>query len=472
MDDDKTQENSFRDHIATVDNEGKRIWIYPKKPSGPYYRARTIVSVFLLAFFFLAPFIRIHGQPLLLLNVLERKFIIFGMAFWPQDFHLFVLLSLTLVVFIVLFTAAFGRLWCGWTCPQTIFMEMVFRKIEYFIEGDASQQRRLNAAPMSTNKFFKKTLKHGIFYALSFLIGNTFLAYIIGVDQLKTIVTDPPGQHLGGLIAMIVFSAVFYGVFAFFREQVCTMVCPYGRLQGVMLDPNSIVVAYDFKRGEPRGKVSKKNNSSQLGDCVDCRLCVSVCPTGIDIRNGTQLECINCTACIDACNSIMTKLKRPKGLIRYASYNSIVTGQPFRLTPRIIGYSAVLITLVAVLSILMLTRKPIEVSILRTPGVLYQETEDGMISNLYNLKIVNKTFEDKEISLKLVSPRGTIEMVGGGLHVPRGDVAQTAFFVKLPEDKIQYLNTPVRIQVYVDDKLLQQQQTSFLGPGTGKKTEK
>ncbi|MEJ2055684.1 MAG: cytochrome c oxidase accessory protein CcoG, partial [Calditrichaceae bacterium] len=369
--------NDFRDHIATVDQRGKRVWIFPKKPSGPLYHARTWVSLLLLTILFAGPFIKINGRPVLMLNILERKFIIFGIGFWPQDFYLFVLATITLIVFIVLFTVIYGRLFCGWVCPQTVFMEMLFRKIEYWIEGDARNQRKLKQAPMNCSKFMKKSSKHLIFYAIAFIIGNTFLAYIIGIDALESIITDPPSQHLAGLTAMILFSAVFYYIFAFFREQVCTMVCPYGRLQGVLLDQNSIVVAYDFIRGEPRGKLKRGQSFDNRGDCVDCHQCVDVCPTGIDIRNGTQLECINCTACIDACNSVMQKVKRPKGLIRYSSFNGIKEGIKLKVTPRIAGYSVVLIILVTALLTLMLNRKPVETTVLRTPGVLYQELDDG-----------------------------------------------------------------------------------------------
>ncbi len=270
----------YRDKVSTIDDEGKRIWVYPKKPKGPYTREREIVAVFLLIFLFGTPFIKVYGQPLLLFDILNRKFIIFGLVFWPQDFYLFVLATLSFIVFIVLFTVIFGRLWCGWACPQTIFMEMVFRKIEYWIEGDARNQIALNKVPWTSKKIFKKTLKHTIFYIISFIIGNTFLAYIIGVDELFKIVSDPLPEHIAGFSAMILFSGVFYGVFAFFREQVCTMVCPYGRLQGVLLDPNSIVVAYDFERGEPKGKFVRNQERKNLGDCVDCKQCVDVGATG------------------------------------------------------------------------------------------------------------------------------------------------------------------------------------------------
>lgn len=463
-----TSEN-YRDQLATVDKEGKRVWIYPKKPSGPFYRARTIVSLILLLILFSGPFIKINGQPLLLLDILNRKFIIFSMGFWPQDFYLFVLATIALVIFIVLFTVVYGRLFCGWVCPQTIFMEMVFRKIEYWIEGDGHKQRNLNAAPMNSRKFLKKASKHGIFYGISFLIGNTFLAYIIGIDQLKIIVTDPPSQHLAGLTAMILFSGMFYFIFAFFREQVCTLVCPYGRLQGVLLDPDSIVVAYDFKRGEPRGKLSARKEGRNFGDCIDCFQCVKVCPTGIDIRNGTQLECVNCTACIDACNNIMEKVKKPRGLIRYASFNGIKLGQKLRITPRIAGYTAVLLTLVTVLVVLLLNRKMVEVTVMRTPGALYQELEDGRLANLYNLKVLNKSLQEKPIHLTLQAPSGSIELVGEDLLIPPGEIRESAFFVKLPRSELKTISTTVVIDVYCGEELLDQKKTSFIGPNTYKK---
>ena len=443
---------------------GKRVWIYPKKPSGRFYRARTWISLLLLIILFSGPFIKINGKPILLLNILERKFIIFGIGFWPQDFYLFVLATITLIVFIILFTVVYGRLFCGWACPQTIFMEMVFRKIEYWIEGDARKQRQLNTASLNIEKFIKKASKHSLFYAISFFIGNTFLAYIIGIDELRKIVTDSPSQHVAGLTAMILFSAVFYYVFAFFREQVCTLVCPYGRLQGVLLDQNSIVVAYDFNRGEPRGKIRKNVSQKNQGDCIDCKQCVEVCPTGIDIRNGTQLECINCTACIDACNAVMEKVNRPKGLIRYSSYLGIKEGYKLKLSPRIAGYSAVLLILVTVLFTLLPNRKPVETTIFRTPGVLYQELDDGRIANLYNLKIINKTFEHKQIELKLKSPEGSLELVGGKLIVPDDGIEESAFFVKLNRDSIKTTSVPVWIDVYSGDKLIDEIKTTFIGP--------
>jgi cytochrome c oxidase accessory protein FixG len=294
-----TANELFRDSIGTITKEGKRNWIFAKRPHGKLYNARTAVSIVYLIVFFTLPWIKIHGEPLFLFNLLERKFILFSVVFWPQDFFVFALAMLTFIVFIVLFTVVFGRVFCGWVCPQTIFMEMVFRRIEYWIEGDAEKQRRLSKQAWNMEKTLKRTTKFLAFFSLSFVIANYFLAYLIGMDNVLLYIREGIVQHIGVFAPLVAFTAVFFAVYWKFREQACLIVCPYGRLQGVMLDPNSIVVAYDYKRGEPRGKI-RKNDAETHGDCIDCLDCVKVCPTGIDIRNGTQLECVNCTACIDA----------------------------------------------------------------------------------------------------------------------------------------------------------------------------
>ena len=463
-------EEKFRDKLATVTDEGKRIWIYPKKPKGKFYNARNIVSFILLAILFVTPFIKVNDRPIMLFNLLERNFIVFGISFGPHDFHVFVIAMIAVVVSIFLFTVVYGRIFCGWVCPQTIFMEMVFRKIEYWIEGSASQQRKLDRAPWKSEKIIKKSAKHIIFFSLSFIIANIFLSYIIGMDELLKIISDPPSEHLAGLTAIIIFSGVFYFVFAKFREQVCTMVCPYGRLQGVMLDQDSIVIAYDHLRGEPRGKI-KKGQENELGDCVDCYQCVEVCPTGIDIRNGTQLECVNCTACIDACDTIMTKVNRPKGLIRYASKNEIETKVRKLFTPRSIGYTAVLVLLLTLLTGLLVTRSDFELSILRTPGIMFQEQPDNKISNLYDLKIINKTFETLPAKLELQNIEGEIKIIGSDLIVEPQGVEEAKFLVILDKDKIKVMNTPIEIAVTTEDKIIDVIKTSFLGKVTKKGSE-
>lgn len=462
MENSEEKAEKFRDELATVTKEGKRIWVYPKKPKGRYTTARTIVSIFLLAFLFGAPFIKVDGHPFILFNILERKFILFSIPFGPHDFYLFVIAMIAAFVAIFLFTVVYGRLFCGWICPQTVFLEMVFRKIEYWIEGDYRQQIALDKAPWDSKKSFKKTAKHIIFFSISFLIANTFLAYIIGTEELFQIITDPPSEHLGGLFAITVFSGIFYFVFSNFREQACTLVCPYGRLQGVMLDQDSIVIAYDHKRGEPRGKI-KKDVEQNLGDCVDCHLCVDVCPTGIDIRNGTQLECVNCTACIDACDDVMDKVKRPRGLIRYASLNEIETKVRKIFTPRAIGYTSVLIILVAVFSILFANRTDFELTVLRTPGMLYQEQPDNKISNLYDVKVINKTFNPMHAELKLNNIEGDIKLIGTDLKVEPQGVAEGKFLITIDKSNISRLNTPIEVLVTSEGTTIEKINTSFLG---------
>lgn len=463
---------TFRNQLATVTDDGKRKWVYPKKPTGRFHRARIIVSAILLLILVLTPFIKVNGYPFLLFDFLNRKFILFGVLFGPHDFHLLVIAMISLIVFVILFTAVFGRIFCGWACPQTIFMEMVFRKIEYWIEGDSKDQRKLKSVPWTGSKFFKKFSKQIIFFAIAFFISNIFLSYIIGIDELIKIVTDPPSEHLQGLFAITVFSGIFYFVFSNFREQACTIVCPYGRLQGVLLDRDSIVIAYDNVRGEPRKKFKKDEGWENRGDCIECYQCVEVCPTGIDIRNGIQLECVNCTACIDACDDIMDKINRPRGLIRYASLNSIQNSirsgsdkkAKWRFTSRAIGYSALLTVLVTVLTILLANRTDFGVTVLRTAGLLYQEQPNNMVSNLYDVNMVNKTFNEIPVTLKLENIEGELKLVGNQIVMePQGNV-DAKFLVLLPKDELAKMSTPIDIGIYSGNKLIKKVTTSFLAP--------
>lgn len=457
-------DQSFRDKVSTIDNEGKRVWVYPQKPKGRFHQYRAVVAIACLILLFGMPFIRLNGEPLMLFNIIERKFIIFGMLFGPQDFALLGLTMITFMVFIILFTVVYGRLFCGWTCPQTIFMEMVFRKIEYLIEGDANKQRALNKAPMTTNKFFRKALKHSVFFVISFIIANTFLAYIITTDELFKIISEPISEHTGDLTSLLIFTGVFYWVFAFFREQVCTVVCPYGRLQGVLLDKNSIVVAYDYMRGEKRGKLHKGEERT-IGDCIDCHQCVAVCPTGIDIRNGTQLECVNCTACIDACDNIMDKVGLPRGLITYASEKGIAERVKLKMTPRIMAYSAVLILLLGILSFALISRNDTETTVLRTPGVMYQENTDGTISNLYNFKVNNKTHKDLSIQFKIQDIPAQIKVIGIDSVISKKEgSAQGSMFIYIQPKDLHKRSTKIIVEVYSEGRLLEKVKTSFLAP--------
>lgn len=479
-------DKGFKDSIATVDKEGKRIWIYPKKPKGKFYNYRSIVSYVLLIILFALPWIKIQGRQFVQFNLADREFTLFGVYFAPQDFHLFVIAMLIGVIFITLFTVIFGRIFCGWICPQTIFMEMVFRKVEYWIEGDYNKQKRLNNSPWTNEKIIKKVSKQLIFFLISLAIAHTFLAYIIGTDGVIKIIQEPLSTHWQGFIAMIIFTFLFWGVFSVLREQVCTTICPYGRMQGVLLDNDSLVVAYDFERGEPRGKIKRKKKAAQpsiaaavaagtpintveeeKGDCIDCGLCVRVCPTGIDIRNGTQLECVNCTACMDACDEIMDKIDKPRGLVRIDSYNNILGKHKKFWTPRIMAYSAVLIALLGLEVFLFASRSEVEALLLRTPGMTYVISEDGKtISNLYNYQLVNKTSHETPVRMDVLGfDNEIIEFVGNPPSTIANNTAEGAVWIRFPRETIDKRKTKLKVNVYsADDKVLDEVKTTFLGP--------
>ncbi|NND76640.1 MAG: cytochrome c oxidase accessory protein CcoG [Flavobacteriales bacterium] len=467
MNNDLVSDNeSFRDAISTVDESGKRIWIYPKKPTGKFYDYRKWVSYFLLALLFLGPYIKIGGNPMFMFNVIERKFSILGQIFWPQDLHIFAMGMIVIILFITLFTVVFGRLFCGWVCPQTIFMEMVFRRIEYWIEGDWKQQQRLNKAPWNGEKIVKKVSKQAIFWVISFLIANTFLAYIIGYEELFKIIGDNPMDHLGGLFAIVIFTTIFYLVFSMFREQVCTVVCPYGRLQSVLLDNKSLVVAYDYKRGEGRAKFRKGENRADAGkgDCIDCNQCVNVCPTGIDIRNGTQLECVNCTACMDACDYMMENVGLEKGLIRIESIDGIENNTKFKITTRVAAYIGVLTLLVGLLTAVLLTRSDFEATILRSRGTLFQKMENGAYSNIYDINLVNKTNLELPVEIRLLKGNGDIQLVGDDIVLKSQDEAKGKFLIIIDKENIDKRKLDLVVGVYSDDKLIEKVKTTFIGP--------
>lgn len=466
----KIADDSFRDSIGTINKEGKRAWIFPKKPSGYFYDKRKILSYFLLVFLIASPFIKVNGHQFLMFNVLERRFNIFGFPFWPQDFYLFVISMIIGVVGLALFTVAFGRIFCGWFCPQTIFMEMVFRRIEYWIDGDRGAQIRLEKQEWNAEKIRKRVTKWSIFFIFSFLIANVFLAYLIGSDQLLRMIEDGPALHLSTLISLLIFTAVFYFIFAWFREQVCIIACPYGRMQGVLLDNKSINVAYDHVRGEKelgRAKFNKQEDraSTGKGDCIDCKLCVNVCPTGIDIRNGTQLECINCTACMDECDTIMESVGLPKGLIRYASEDEIVKKEKFQFTTRMKGYAAVLTILIGLLIGMLFLRNDVEATILRLPGQLFEHKGEN-ISNVYTYKIVNKTSKDfTQVNFKLYEPKGTIILVGNPNVVVKADkIAKGTLFIEINPAYLKGDKIKLKIEIYNGEDLIETTTTNFMGP--------
>jgi cytochrome c oxidase accessory protein FixG len=462
-------DEAYRDSIATVDSQGKRIWVYPKKPSGRFHNYRVIATIIFLTLFFVGPFVKINGQPLLMINVFERKFVLFGQLFLPQDSVIFSVGLITFFVFIIVFTVVYGRFWCGFACPQTVFMEMVFRKIEYWIEGDRKQQIALNKAPWTTEKILKKGGKRLVFLLISILIAHTTMAYLIGIEATKEIITQSPAKHMAGFIGLVAFTGIFYYVFTVLREQVCTSICPYGRLQGVLMGRNTINIIYDWVRGEPRGRLNKHETSTASlapkGDCIDCKLCVQVCPTGIDIRNGSQLECVNCTACIDACDDVMIKINKPTGLIKYGSVESIEKRIPFKLSFRAYAYSVVLLLLVGVEAFLLLSRSPIETTVMRVPGQMYQEQANNKISNLYNAQIVNKSNESMEVTLKVEDNEGSIRLIDGKktIKVPKEGKADVVFFLEMNKVAIKKIKTNLEIEVWQGKNKLETIKTTFLG---------
>jgi len=464
LEDELLHAETFRDRISTVTESGKRRWIYGLRPEGRFATIRDWLSYGYLALFFALPFVKINGHPVFLVNVLDSKVILFGKVFWPQDFFIFALAMIASIIFVILFTVIYGRLFCGWACPQTIFMEFVFRKIEWLIEGSPGRQKALNDGPWNATKIWKKGLKHFLFLGLSFLIAHTFLAYIIGVDGILEQMREPLETHVGLVVGLIIFTLLFYAVFAFVREIVCTTICPYGRLQSVMFDKDTMQIAYDYKRGEPHGRF-KKNEERTLGDCVDCKKCIMVCPTGIDIRDGVQMDCVGCTNCIDACDGVMDKVGLPRGLIRYASENQIAYGTKFRFTSRIKAYTVLLVILVGAMTFMIATRRSVDTYVSRVKGQLYQEAQPGVISNLFEAKILNKTARDLTAELRIEGLDGDIRLVGAqAITLKKESVHPATFFVDLPKSALTGRTSVLRIGVYVDGRKVQTVKTKFLGP--------
>jgi cytochrome c oxidase accessory protein FixG len=456
------EKEDFGDRVTTVDGRGRRKWIYALRPKGKLYTYRSWLSVLYLAAFFLVPFIRIKGQPLFLFNFPKATFVLFGKVFLPQDFIVLGIGMLTALLFIIVFTLRFGRVFCGWACPQTIFMEMVFRRTEYWIEGPAPRQMVADGKKWDTELYIRKAIKHTIFLVLSFLIANTFLAYIIGIDALTEIITDPVSEHIGGLVAIIGFTLAFYSVYAFVRELVCTVVCPYGRLQSVLLNKDSLVVTYNHMRGEPRSK-RQRTEHKVSGDCIDCGMCVHVCPTGIDIRNGLQMECVNCTACIDACNMMMEKVNKPLHLIKIASESSVKNSPKSGPDYRSRMYTAILIVLSIVFTSLIAGRSKFDATVLRVPGQILQEYGDGSISNLYRIKIVNKSMHVEPYRLLLEDKGARIDYVGrhkDSLHP--GIATEETFFIRTPPATAGSRKVKMRLRIMSGNEVVQKKTVTFI----------
>jgi cytochrome c oxidase accessory protein FixG len=446
--------------LTTVDERGRRIWIYPAAIKGLFMRWRRNLGYFVIAVYFVMPWVKVGGLQAILLQIPERRFILFGHIFWPQDaFYLvFLLIGLTLALFF--FTAVLGRVWCGWLCPQTVFMEEIFRKIEEWVEGDHHAQRRLDAAPWTVGKAVKKVVKHGLFLLFSALVSNTFLAYFVETATLLRWMTGPPGEHWTAFLFMAVILGIFYFDFAWFREQFCIVLCPYARIQSVLTDAHSIQVGYDVVRGEPRGKLG-----ATTGDCIDCHKCVAVCPTGIDIRDGYQLECIGCVRCIDACDSIMDRIRRPRGLVRLDSLARLAGQKANILRPRVVIYSVLLVGVTAALFVGLGTRPLLGLTVLRPPGTPFVELPGGLVSNQFTLSLQNKSREDKAFRLALEGPAAARLIVPvNPIPLMAGAQTHAQAFVSIPGAEVPEGKAEFRLQVYDGPTLLAEKTTTFLAP--------
>lgn len=453
----------FRDRLASVESNGTRIPLFPAEVRGYWRTRRNYVQYFLMFLFLFLPWLKVNSNPAVLIDIQNKTFIFFGFKFWAYDGpYLFYILGF-LTIGLALLTALFGRAWCGWACPQTVFLDGLFRKIEVWVEGGHLQRRELAKAPWNKSKLAKKILKWSLFILSSAIITHSFLAYFWGPEKVLSMLAEDPRNNWGSFVFIIVVNSLFLFNFTWFREQFCLIVCPYGRFQSVLLDSNSLNVHYDSKRGEPRRAPQQKSETQ--GACVDCKRCVQVCPTGIDIRNGSQMECIACTACIDACDEIMVKTKQPKGLISYrTSHNK----RPYFFRPRILAYGFILLILTAFFSYSLFSRRPLETNLLRALDTPYFEIKDSenhiYIANSYRLRIHNQT--DNPIDLNLSSvpsalpPDAQYGFPNEAVKLSADETRVLPFIVKIKKKKIPK-EKKLKIKVKINDEILE---ADFVSP--------
>ena len=389
------------ERLGTVDEHGHRVYLHPEDVDGVWKKRRSIVYWILIGVYLILPWIYINNKPALLIDIIKREFTFLGATFYGVDPILFFLIIISGIFFIAFMTSLFGRVWCGWGCPQTVFISSLFLKVESFIEGSARERRALDEAPMSATKFFKKSLKWFIFAIISLHIAHTFIGYFIGPRELFLITMGSPFEHFGIFSATMIITTIFLLDFGWFREQFCIIACPYGRMQSVIMDDNSLVIAYDKKRGEPRRGTPNVLKEAE-GDCINCYNCVKVCPTGIDIRRGTQLECIACTNCIDACDEIMEKIKKPKGLIRYSSENELSGATRKTITPRSILYAIISLFFIATFAVFLNRSTNLQVLFLRGAETFTQT--ETLVTNRFTVKFNYQGSENYKVFLRISDP--------------------------------------------------------------------
>ncbi len=383
------------DKLGMLDDKGGRHYVYPADVQGKWTRRKRRVYAVLIAVYLALPFVSIGGRQAILIDIPGRRFHLFGVAFNAQDFNLAFFVLIGIGFALIMASALYGRVWCGWACPQTVFLDGVFRRIERWIEGPASRRKKLAEGPWTTEKLLRKGAKHALYLVISFVIAHTFLAYFVGRERLFAMVGTAPGEHTTVFLWATALTATIYGNFWWFREQLCIVICPYGRLQSALQDDDTIIVGYDAGRGEPRGKLKDPN----AGDCVNCGRCVAVCPTAIDIRNGLQLECIGCTACIDACDDVMTKVGRPTGLIRYDSLRGLKGEGKRLLRGRVVIYSVVALALFALAIFRFGHREPFEATVIRSQSTPFELTDRGVVNQL-TIHVVNKGEQPRDVEIQ------------------------------------------------------------------------
>ncbi len=413
----------FTKQASSIRADGSRNYVHPADVKGRFTRRRNLVFAVLIAIYMLLPWIDIGGHPAVFLDIAARRFYLFGYSFNAQDIWLsfFLLSGLGFALFVM--TALWGRIWCGYACPHTVFLDGVFRRIERWIEGPRNKRLRRNAGPWNADKIWRKTLKHIVFLLMATVVAHIFISYFVSIPELFAMMRQSPTEHMSTFIWIFVLTGIMYFNFAWFREQMCLIICPYGRLQSVMTDKDTVIIGYDSNRGEPRGKAS----DSDSADCVDCGRCVAVCPTGIDIRNGLQLDCIGCAACIDACDEIMVKLKRPKGLVRYDSLRKLVDGESKFWRPRLALYAVLGVIGLVVATFGFRAHTTFEAGLARLGGVPFVVEADGRVQNLYEIHVINKQSATHTYEIRPLNPEDfeyviaipDIELKGGkGQRVP------------------------------------------------------
>lgn len=396
---DSTLLNAPQHVLSTLESDGSRRWLFPRLSKGSLWKRRRALAYFLILFFVALPHVRISGRPLVLLDIASRKFVFFGHIFLPTDTLLLTLLMLGVLIAIVLATAFAGRVWCGWACPQTVYMEFLFRPIDRLFEGTPGKGGKPKRKPTGV----LAVVRYAIYLALCMLLAHTFLAYFVGTDRLASWIQSSPLEHPTAFLVMGATTGLMLFDFLYFREQLCLIACPYGRFQSVMLDRQSLIVAYDDNRGEPRKK-GRRSEAAVAGDCVDCNQCVVVCPTGIDIRNGLQLECVNCTQCIDACNNVMDRVGSPRGLIRYTSQDALAGKPPRLLRIRTMAYPLLLVGVAVAFVVVLSSKYAFDAKLMRGRGNPFQRTTAGDFTNNFNVRLTNRTEELRTYAIEVIEP--------------------------------------------------------------------